>query len=530
MGRFNRTLLSLMAIASIAAALYLFSTYRAVPLNEDGGFYLSISRDVLKGATPTVDVESSYTPGIYYTTAMVMELLGSQYSTILLIAYLVQIANTVLLYFILSRFIRNSAVKLFACLSYYYSHMLLEGWCFDLEPFQVFFILLAVLLHLSKIRTSYKLPLVGLCLGCSIMYKQYSLLALIAVCIVTWFELRRTFTGWSSFVRLLSVPFFAALPYLLFILLTKATFIGSLHSFGFLGNKAVLYASEGMTSWTGTLESIVIRMTHINWLFIPVITAAYLYRFHKTELRLNPLIPALFGVFLLPLFIRQYGHYYQLIAPWSYIIGAVVVDRISADENASRRFGSRFLPITSLAFFVILPLFLTLSPAFYAVPIPLIALTTSLFLLCAGLVIAGGLFLQRAAINTKRIVLIVMALVFLETLFLSLKLPIDVYRQKKAAQQLEATRANEVFPRGSKVYVIDYPQLYYICDFISPAGYYGFTLPKGRDKDVDWSNVNKLIIKGESRILLQKKLQELGYRLIAKMPDISLSFYSKNDN
>lgn len=517
-----------MAVASILAALYLFSSFRSVPVNVDAGFFISISRDVLGGATPTLDVSSSYTPGIYYTTALLMKLFDSQYSTILLMAYLVQIGNSILLFFILSHFIQGRAVRFYACLSYYYSHMLLGGLYFVLEPFEVFFILLAVLLNLSTVRTLCKLPLVGLCLGCSIMYKQYSVLALISVCLVTWLEYRSMRFGWSAFLRLLLIPISAALPFLLFVTLTKATLMGSLYSFGFMGNKALSYASGGII-FSKTLKGIIVKIVSMNWLYIPVIAAVFLRYVHKVKFYLDPLIPSLFGFFLLPQFIRQYTHYYQLIAPWAFIIGAVMVDRIIAGGETFQRAKRDFLLSEALTFFVIVPLFLAFSPPFYVVTTPstLKVLTTFLFLLCVGLVAAAGLHLRRTANTYKIMVLVLMVLLFFETLFLSLKLPLRDYREKKAAQQFEAAEVNKVFPRGSKVYIVDYPQLYYTCDFINPTGYYGFPLTEAKAASLEWAKIDKLILRGESRVLTQQMLQERGFRQLIRIPEFYLSLYSR---
>lgn len=469
---FYRVLMSAMIIAGAAAAIYLFSMYRLAPVNNDGAFYISISRDVLRGAVPTVDVSSTYTPGIYYTIAAVMKLFGSGYSTILLFVYVIQAANTVLLYLLLSRYIQSRLVRIFTCLSYYYSNMLLEGSYFCLEPFQIFFILLGVLLYLSTMRLLYKLPLAGLCLGCSIMYKQYSVLALVAVCASVWFECRRSSPVRQAIFRVLTTLFFSAVPYLLFILLTKATVAGSLFSFGFLGDRAITYVSGGISGWVQPLENFGFSLIRANWLFIPVLIAVYLRRYYMANFQLDPIIPALFAVFILPLFVRRYIHYYQLMAPWAYVIGAVAVDWVICGRGVGNRFKSSI-----------------------AAPVP------------------------------KAVVLIMYVLVFFETLFLTFELPFDKYEKMKSRQFLEAAEINEVFPRGSRVYVIDHPQIYFTGDFISPVGDYGFPLNEKKAGTIDWSKVEKLIVRNGSGIPGGKSFEDLGFRRVSTRVCDTLTIY-----
>jgi hypothetical protein len=529
-GRLPQLLSYALAAAFIAAAVYLFATCRIVPVNADGGFYLSIARDLLNGATPTIDVSTTYTPGVFYIMASVMKLFGDRYSALLFFVYLVQAANTVMLYAILSRTVAKRSLAFMACLSYYYSHLLLEGWYFELEPFQIFFILFAVIILSSAAKMSYRLPFVGLCLGCSIMCKQYSALALIAVCLVTWISVRRSGSAGSAIAAVLSIALCASLPFLAFVALSRATFVGSLYSFGFLGTKATSYAAQGMTEPLVTLKDFLIRIVHMNWLYVPV-AAAGLVLFRGIRLHLNPLFPLLFGLFILPEFVKQHGHYYQLIAPWAFIIGASVVDGVMKSDGDHGRFQRGMIIPASLISFAILPLFLVFSPSFYAAPAPhaLIARITLLFLFCSASVVVGSLYASRVRLNTGSLVLIVMALLFFETLFLSLKLPFGIYAEQKAGQAREAAALNRVFPRGSKVFVVDYPQLCFTCEFVSPTGYYGFPLTEKKAEEMDWTRIDKLVLGDSPPFLSSAILSARGYRRLRLPPAVSPAVYVRKD-
>jgi len=513
----------------MGAALYLFSTYRVVPVNADGGFYLSIARDVLNGATPSVDVSMAYTPGVVYLVAGAMRLFGERYSTILLFIYLVQAANALMLYTILSRTVEKRAVAVFACLSYYYSHLLLEGWYFELEPFQVFFILVAVILMMPAMRVSYKLPLVGLSIGCAIMCKQYSALALIAVCVVAWHDIRRFASAVKSAAGVLVIVVSATVPFLSFVMASKATFVGSLYAFGFVGSKAISYAAEGMKDHAGTIENILLGIVHMNWLFFPAAAACVMFLL-KRRLRLNPIFPLLFALFTLPQFVRQHGHYYQLIAPWGFVMAAAVVDALITSEEGVCFLRTAAVP-ASLTCFVVLPLFLAFSPSFYAVPPPhaLIARTTLLFLLSAAAVVAGGMCVFQMKCSGDRLALIVMALLFFETLFLSLKLPFNVYAEQKLGQERQAAMLNKVFPRESLVYVVDYPEIYFTCGYVSPVGNYGFPLTAEKLERTDWRKIDRLIVNDSNQLLTQKMLLARGYRRLPLQAD-PFAVYVRNED
>jgi|GEM_PF-3475573 len=527
--RFQKVLFLALIVASFAAALYLFSTCRVVPVNADAGLYLSIARDVLNGATPTVDVSTAYTPGVFYLVAAVMRLFGDGYSTVLLFVYLVQAANTLMLYAILSRIVEKRAVAVFACLSYWYSHLLLEGWCFELEPFQVFFVLVAVILMMPAMRVSYKFPLVGLSLGCAIMCKQYSALALIAVCVVAWHDIRHSASAARSAAGVLVIAIFAAVPFLSFVMATKATFAGSLYAFGFVGSKATSYAAEGMKDHAGTIENVLLGVVRMNWLFFPV-TAAWVMFLFKRRLRFSPIFSLLFGLLILPQFVRQYGHYYQLIAPWGFVMAAAVVDALISSEEKGRFLRTAIVP-ASLTCFVVLPLFLAFSSSFYAVPSPhaLISRTTLLFLLSAAAVIAAGLYVFQMKCTGDRLALIVMALLFFETLFLSLKLPFNVYAEQKLDQQRQAAMLNKIFPRESLVYVVDYPELYFTCGYLSPIGDYGFPLTAEKLERADWTKIDRLIVSDNNRSLTHEMLLARGYRRLP-LQAAPIAVYVRNED
>ncbi|MDA8239929.1 MAG: hypothetical protein M0Z67_06110 [Nitrospiraceae bacterium] len=184
----SRFTLYLFASAAFLAAVYLFLTFRIVPVNEDAGTFIPIAKEVLQGAVPTKDVMTWKTPGMYYLTALWMKFFGTAYERVVLLVYLVNVLNCLLLYLALSRFVSSRIPRLLLCLSYFYSALLFEGFWVVLEPFQVAFIFAAYLVYLGRREGFFKYGLAGLLLGCSIMIKQYSVFVLAGFLVAIWLD------------------------------------------------------------------------------------------------------------------------------------------------------------------------------------------------------------------------------------------------------------------------------------------------------------------------------------------------------
>ena len=202
-----------MAFFSCLAVLHLFPSFAKVLVNPDAGYYLSISRDVMEGATPTVDVATSYPPLFYYLYTVWFKLIGTEYSRALLLIYLVHVINCFLLYLVLNSFVKERLLRVVLCFPYFYSTMVLEGYYIELEPFQVLFALLAYLVCLKNLSPLIKHAIIGFFLSCSIMVKQYSLFLFFGFLVSFWYDLREKENGRSISWRTLvtTIFFFVAL-------------------------------------------------------------------------------------------------------------------------------------------------------------------------------------------------------------------------------------------------------------------------------------------------------------------------------
>ena len=109
----------------------------------------------------------------------------------------------------------------------------------------MFFALVSIIFIANKNNNIYSMIPAGIAMGISITCKQYS--ALYTLSFFLWL-LNDLLLNRSNFKRLFIKGLFFGLsttiPYLLFIIMTKATLIGSLTQFGIFGNLITNYVTS----------------------------------------------------------------------------------------------------------------------------------------------------------------------------------------------------------------------------------------------------------------------------------------------
>lgn len=533
---------------SISVAVYLFSTFPDIPVNMDAGYTIPPSQQVMNGAVPTVDVHSQYTPFIYYTLAMWMSLFGKEFSIILLLVYIVNVLNALLLYVILSQFITQRTVRILLCVSYYYTIFLCQGYSFFLEPFQTVFVLLAYYYYCRAQNDLVKFPLIGLLLGISIMFKQYSLFFLIGFLVLIWRDRQKDTSKIARLLPAVAVFLFSLLPFLFFIIFSKANIIDSMHAFGLfgnLGNRNILGAVMVQRTFMSLLERLFEQLLHYNWLFIPSALYAYLWVFRRRYVNSSSGVFAIWFSSIVPLFFSQYGHYFQLIAPWSYIIWAVLLEesinnseKINRISKGKKRFNCLTISALTCIVLVLLP-FTVLTPSFYSsitgseASIAYIASIIALFMLSVSVVFFAITYFSVQTFNRSMIILLIASIIGFQTLFLALKIPFKKMKNKKIYQISEASEITEVFSRQSTVLVVCYPELYVTCDFFNPLGEYSIFYTKQKEPlqidSIDFSNVTNIVVrKGEHGITFTT-LNELGFKELEASQGLRVSFFSRRE-
>lgn len=532
--RAEKYFLTLTVAVSGLAALYIFLSYTKMPVFPDTGYYISIAKEVAEGATPTVDVQTSYTPAVYYVYSLWIKALGSNFSTILLLVYIVNALNALLIYLIISSFLEQRAVKLLICFSYFYTVMISEGYSVELEPFQILFILLAYLVYLKNLNLYLKHAVIGLFVGVSFMFKQYSILLLFGFFIAFWLDYRRKEVASDILKRTVTTFLFFFIPFFAFVLLTRANMYDSIYSFGFFRRSALSYMAQGQSDIYPRMKNGFFYALKLNWLFIPFFLHLYYVIFNRTSSKSGKGLFPLFIASSLPLVVRQYGHYFQGVAPWSYIfIGILSAEAIKMFDIKKNNI--YLLSSIAVCFFVILPVYVTFHPFYNNAIFMLFLILTLLYLASILLTLCWGIYRSGYMTDLNMVVFVLTAFIFFESLFFSFNIPFSDFAKEKISQIKEAAEINKIFAQGSNVYVIDYPQLYTTCNFRNPLHDYDLIFLETYNvshflRTIPWDKIDNIILRKNSQIISPEMLKMLNYKNISAPPGLQVSLYVRERN
>lgn len=406
------------------ALLYLGLVTHPAP---DTNYYLSIAKDVIDGYIPTYNVDTEYTPFVYYILAVFLFIFGDSYATAVFATFVFTLANSILIYYLFKMRLKLSLKWSLLFLSIYiFSLFRLTTFYVLLEPFQVLFALISFILLTSSKKSITVIALSGISMGTSIMCKQYS--ALFAIGVGLWMLLefykgKYTFKDFLINGTIWSLG--VLLPYFLFVVITKATLYGSLISFGFIGGAANTYAAYKPSilkiGSLGLLKVFILHMIEI----LPFIVYPIYRRFVKIDKNISMIADGIYLIGLLSLvsiYVRQYAHYFQLILPWAIMLWALMIsDSWKKLTSTNTKQISRYLVFICFAF--------TLPAVFYMSP---------------------NLFYYHFKTNAVE----------------SKSYEIDFTKE-----------ALQVFETGSSVYVRGNSLLYVSCGYRNPTHNYYFTSP-----------------------------------------------------
>jgi len=531
----NQILQYILLAGLMLMGCYLFSTFPLVPLNIDAGLYIPIAREVMQGGTPTVDLYTSYTPFAYYLYAAWMGIAGTDVSMLVLLVYLVNALNAMLFYFIVRKYVASVMLGIALALSYFLTVMICQGYMILLEPFQTTFILLAFMVYTSGPGTLLRYVLVGLFLGVSIMFKQYSVLVLagfVLTVIIDTLQREGQAVFREAGVAVAAILVSSAIPFFLFILLSQAELMNALYQFGFLGNKAMSYSTAEKLDTVTRARNIAVKVIHLNWMFVPVLIYLLLRVFRSRDLRVPCEVTPIFVFSALPIAIRQYGHYFLLIAPWSYLIAGALLDRLVQEPFIRGKSGSllyRTILLCSLA----LALCAYLTPSFHELAKARVTLFTGILIMSASLMLAAWLSLCRLHKDIMGYVLAVLIVLGVESTFLAMKIPFNEMRETKQQQALEAQRISRFVARGSDVLVVDYPELYVLCDYTNPFHNYSFIYPRNITKklgEMSLHEVDRAIASRYTSSLASPFFERSGLKMIHYDTEARLYFFSRTGN
>jgi hypothetical protein len=169
--------------------------FRECPLERDEGEYAYIGRLILEGVAPYGVAGNHKFPGAYLAFAAIMGVFGQTVAGIHLGMLVVNLTNTVLLFF-LGRRLSGNAAGLAAAAAW--AFMSVSAGVFGNAAHLTHFVMLAVLggmlLLLSGVETGKRWYYIaaGVCLGTSIVFRQTSLIFLAFAVVFVWLTARQS--------------------------------------------------------------------------------------------------------------------------------------------------------------------------------------------------------------------------------------------------------------------------------------------------------------------------------------------------
>lgn len=309
-----------------------FFSFKYAATGVDAYYYIGVTRRILEGRIPFVDFNLGYTPFSFYLMCIPVSLFGSDHTTIQVSFYLVQWLCSLLMYMVAYKHTHSITLSLTSSLFLISSFYVLGGTFYGLEPFVVFWGLLGLLFLLKNSHWGFLLA--GVCGALSFLSKQYGLGYIVLYLL---YILLSSTDKKSKISRLL----YLCIGFAIILTLCFGYFIGQGAS---ISDLYVLsgtgYAKWGMSSLMTGVYLIVVRF--------PVLLPALFY-FLKNRLYKDCfLLCSLLGIicFLLPTYVRAYGHYVLLAVPFTVIF--IVQVFCSLKEMLQRRIFVSFLVVSFL--------------------------------------------------------------------------------------------------------------------------------------------------------------------------------------
>lgn len=296
------TFLLLLLICSLVLA------FSRAGLGMDSYYYHGVGRLMAEGKVPFVDFYLSYTPLSFYMLSLVISVFGTSYKVGLALLYLVYFFDAFMVYRICKQY-TSSSLTAFWCLVLTLLLLINSGgYAYELEAFVLLFGLPAVY-FITKKTTQYTI-LSGVFCFCAFWVKQYGLGFIFLTLIYLLFDggIRK----WNiRRILFLFFGFCGALLFFLFLFLLQGIELSNLRSFS-----GESYEREGIE---GLIMGSRLLLMTIPTLVVSVFIMIYKY---KDSCKIPMMYLAIAGIigFMLPCYVRFYGHYMMLAMPFCTIL------------------------------------------------------------------------------------------------------------------------------------------------------------------------------------------------------------------
>jgi hypothetical protein len=484
--KYNSIMVGLIAFVCLGiAAVHIYKIVSIGLVNRDGGYYIQNSKMVLNGMHIINDLRLLYTPLIFHSFAFWMKLLGTSYTGILLLLQFVNLANAILMFLLLMRYSVQRVLGFFISLSYFSYVLTIEGRGIYIEPFQIFFVLLAYYIFLKKPDSILRSGVVGFLIGISIMYKQYSLIFLISALVMIFIANRKNVLhAIKGCVVLLMM---SILSVLIFCLIFDLPIIDSISLW--IGPRAGKFAASGGQRMYENV-ALINKYRIISYLSILVIFGYLSYKI-RSEICTYVFPFYLFSTVFFT--IRPYAHYYQLAIVWQFLVMGLMINFLLFNRDESKIVDKRRLNSIIGPILLCYLLFFTIKPIIYTD-------------------YTGRFWWSHywKLANKKK-------------------------NEVKIAKQI-----NQIFPKGSRVLIFKDHEYYVYCDLLYPVNNKGWpTSYEYLDKSV----VDNVVVTGKNvrfyvtaghRVIypekICKRLIEDGYIEILQPNNNYARFFTKHNN
>jgi len=301
---------------------YCISAFR-VSLNPDAVYYLGVIEQISNGKVPYRDFGLGYTPLGFYMMLIPKYIFGEHcnYTVYISFLYIISFLNAFILFKLAKRYTGNNNLSLFAAFLFLLQIYNLQGVYFILEPFVVFWGLLALYLTTAKVLNLKMIFFSGLFAGFSFLSKQYGLGSLAVVMfffIVNSKSIKLlikneilVFTGFSFGIGL-----FFFIGYISGVRFEDFYYVST---GGHYGVRSLFYYWE-------SIELLVLKLA--PWLlFLPVYYYYYYYykiKSNNSFLHIFVLLVAVI-IFSFQFYFLNLVHYYILLIPYTVLISVILL-------------------------------------------------------------------------------------------------------------------------------------------------------------------------------------------------------------
>lgn len=289
-------------------------------INMDSYYYIGASRFIMEGKVPFLDFPPGYTPLSFYIMCIPFSLFGVSFQVGLITLYLFDFINALLVYKLSRQYTENKRLAAFFAVLSILLCLNCDGGYYILEPFVLFFGLLALVI--LKKENPLHLILSGFFCFCAFWCKQYGLgficLALLLIFLSNSFG-KVLMKKWL----LLLLGFFGGM--IIFISLLMLQGVDPMRLLSLSGSD---YEREGIIGFIGAWKTLLITLP---LLIAPIVlTVIKLPKARHHQL----LIVAFCGVFgfMLQCYVRFYAHYMILVMPFCALLLLAGIEAVKSPK------------------------------------------------------------------------------------------------------------------------------------------------------------------------------------------------------